>query len=80
VPAPYDPLSTSTVSSLEPSAAGQGLAVRTGPRRSCSINELLNAQLLEEESTLTLMAAQQEVIEKRACSASCAPIGAAISG
>ena len=42
-------------------------------------SEIYYAQLVEEESTLTVMAALQEVIERKACSAPCTAIGPAIS-
>ena len=43
-------------------------------------SEIYYAQLVEEESTATVMAGLQEVIERKGCSARCTAIGAAISG
>ena len=42
-------------------------------------SQIYYAQLVEEESTLTVMAALREVIERKACSAPCTATGAAIS-
>jgi hypothetical protein len=43
-------------------------------------SEIYYAQLVEEESTATVMAAVREVIEAGGCSARCTRTGAAISG
>ncbi len=43
-------------------------------------SEIYHAQLVEEESTATVMAGLREVIERQACSAPCTAIAAAISG
>ena len=43
-------------------------------------SEIYYAQLVEEESTKTVMAGLREVIERKGCSALCTAIGAAISG
>ena len=42
-------------------------------------SEIYYAQLVEEESTRTVMAALREVIERKGCSARCTAIAAAIS-
>jgi transposase len=42
-------------------------------------SEIYYAQLVEEESTLTVMQGLREVIERKGCSARCTAIGAAIS-
>jgi hypothetical protein len=43
-------------------------------------SEIYYAQLVEEESTVTVMAALREVVERKDCSALCTAIEAAISG
>ena len=43
-------------------------------------SEIYYAQLVEEESTATVMAGLKEALELKACSARCTAIGGAISG